>query len=188
MHVVAILRRLVKKMEPVMSKRILTIFCVAVMVALCGGAARAEPWVNGYVVAFYGHAFRYGGRADYYRGTEIEPGVDCSHGSTTHFTKPAEVAKTFSLINWRTPQEVQTLANPPRNRRGSQPRRPVFPYLAGRLRLSWVQQGDSELRQSLCGRRPRRAGSDRPYWRRIQPGRADQIQRFREPGWRERDR
>ena len=96
-----------------MSKRILTIFRAAVMVTLCAGAATAEPWVKGYVVAFYGHAFRYGGRADYYRGTEIEPGVDCSHGSTTHFTKPAEVAKTFSLINWRTPQEVETLANPP---------------------------------------------------------------------------
>src|SRR5689334_17292976 len=100
-------------MEPVMSKRILPVFCVAFMVAPGAPTASAEPWVKGYVVAFYGHAFRYGGRGDYYRGAEIEPGVDCSHGSTTHFTKSAQVAQTLSLINWRTPQEVETLANPP---------------------------------------------------------------------------
>src|SRR3954452_211096 len=109
----AILSRLVKKMELVMSTRARTIFCVAVMIALCAGSGRAEPWMKGYVVAFYGHAFRYGGRGDYYRAPEIEPGVDFSNGSTTHFTKPAEVAKTFSLINWRTPLEVEALANPP---------------------------------------------------------------------------
>src|SRR5687768_6832947 len=107
------LRRLVKKMEAVMSKCTLTVFCVAVMAGSGARTAGAAPWVKGYVVAFYDHAFRYGGRADYYRGMEIEPGVDCSHGSTTHFTRPAEVAKTFSLINWRTPEEVETLANPP---------------------------------------------------------------------------
>ena len=96
-----------------MSKCTLTIFCVAVMAAPGARTAAAEPWVKSYVVAFYDHAFRYGGRADYYRGREIEPGVDCPHGSTTHFAVPAEVAKTFSLINWRTPEEVETLANPP---------------------------------------------------------------------------
>ena len=48
-----------------------------------------------------------------FRGTEIEPGVDCPHGSTTHFAIPAQVAKTFSLIPWRTPKEVEALANPP---------------------------------------------------------------------------
>ena len=150
-----------------MSQCTLTVFCVALMAAPGAQFAEAAPWVRGYVVAFYGHAFRYGGRADYYRGTEIEPGVDCSHGSTTHFTRPAQVAKTFSLINWRTPGEVETLANPPET--GSQPRRPVFPYLAGRLRLSRLQPGHSDLRQSLCGRRPRRAGSDQPYRRRASP-------------------
>src|SRR5689334_8398319 len=93
-----------------MIKRVWMASCIAVIAASC---LQAAPWVKGYVVAFYGHAFRYGGRADYYRGTEIEPGVDCSHGSTTHFTRPAQVAKTFSLINWRTPEEVETLANPP---------------------------------------------------------------------------
>src|SRR5450432_2477097 len=107
-------------MEAVMSKSTLTVFCVAVMAA-AGVAVMAAPgarteapkgWVRGYVVGFYDPAFRYGGRADYSRGTEIEPGVDCPHGSTTHFAIPAQVAKTFSLIPWRTPQEVEALSNP----------------------------------------------------------------------------
>ena len=36
------------------------------------GIHAAGPWVRGYVVAFYDPAFRYGGRADYSRGAEIE--------------------------------------------------------------------------------------------------------------------
>ena len=122
-----------------MIKRALTASCIAVMAASCTQAA--APWVRGYVVAFYDPAFRYGGRADYSRGTEIEPGVDCPHGSTIHFAVPAQVAKTFSLIPWRTPQEVEALANPPADWPGSKPRRRVFPYLAGRLRLSRLQPG-----------------------------------------------
>src|SRR5215831_3805122 len=96
-----------------MSKRALTVFCIALMGAPGARTAGAAPWARGYVVAFYEPAFRYGGRADYYRGTEIEPGVDCLHGSTTHFAIPAQVAKSFSLISWRTPKEVEALANPP---------------------------------------------------------------------------
>jgi hypothetical protein len=69
--------------------------------------------VKGYVVGFYEPAFRYGGRADYSRGAEIEPGVDCPHGSTTHFAIPAQVAKTFSLVPWRSAKEVEAIAFPP---------------------------------------------------------------------------
>src|SRR6266852_1395777 len=94
-----------------MMKHLFTASCIAVMAASCTQAA--GPWVKGYVVAFYDPAFRYGGRADYSRGTEIEPGIDCLHGSTTHFAIPAQVAKTLSLIPWRTPKEVEALANPP---------------------------------------------------------------------------
>src|SRR3954451_4333738 len=93
-----------------MIKRALTASCFAVIAASC---AQAAPWVRGYVVAFYDPAFRYGGRADYSRGAEIEPGVDCPHGSTTHFAIPAQVARTLSLVPWRTPKEVEGLANPP---------------------------------------------------------------------------
>ena len=76
-----------------MIKRVWTASCIAVIAASC---MQAAPWVKGYVVAFYDPAFRYGGRADYSRGTEIEPGVDCLHGSTIHFAVPAHVEKTFS--------------------------------------------------------------------------------------------
>ena len=69
--------------------------------------------MRGYVVGFYDPAFRYGGRADYSRGTEIEPGIDCPHGSTVHFAVPAQVAQSFSLVPWRTPKEVEAIANPP---------------------------------------------------------------------------
>ena len=48
-------------------------------------AAAAAPWVRGYVVGQYEYAFRYGGRPDFARGAEIEPGVDCKHGATLHF-------------------------------------------------------------------------------------------------------
>ena len=93
-----------------MIKRVITAFCIAVIAA---SYSHAAPWVRGYVVAFYDPAFRYGGRADYSRGAEIEPGVDCPHGSTVHFAVPAQVAQSFSLVPWRTPTEVGALANPP---------------------------------------------------------------------------
>ncbi len=88
----------------------------ASLIAVLAAASHAEaagPWVRGYVVSFYDPAFRYGGRVDYTRGTEIEPGIDCPHGSTTHFAIPAQVAQTLSLVPWRSPQEVHALANPP---------------------------------------------------------------------------
>src|SRR3954447_9115483 len=94
-----------------MIKRALTASCIAMMAA--SYTCAAGPWVRGYVVGFYDPAFRYGGRADYSRGTEIEPGIDCPHGSTIHFAVPAHVAKSLSLVPWRTPQEAEALANPP---------------------------------------------------------------------------
>jgi hypothetical protein len=93
-----------------MIKRAWTASCIALMAA---SYTHAAPWVRGYVVAFYDPAFRYGGRADYSRGTEIEPGIDCPHGSTIHFAVPSHVAKTLSLVPWRTAKEVEALANPP---------------------------------------------------------------------------
>ena len=94
-----------------MIKRVLTASCIAVMAASYIQAA--GPWVRGYVVAFYDPAFRFGGRADYSRGTEIEPGIDCAHGSTIHFAVPAHVERALSLVPWRTPVEAKALANPP---------------------------------------------------------------------------
>jgi len=96
-----------------MLKCTLKVFCGVVMAAAGAHTAAAAHWVKGYVVGFYEPAFRYGGRADYSRGTEVEPGVDCPHGSDVHFAVPAQVAKSLSLVSWRTPEEVQAIANPP---------------------------------------------------------------------------
>jgi len=76
---------------------------------------------------FYDPAFRYGGRADYSRGTEIEPGVDCPHGSTTHFAF-GQVAKT-SRSYLAHPKESK-LSPIPGEQPESRPRRRVLRNLA----------------------------------------------------------
>ena len=79
----------------VLHKRLMVCASVASLVA--GTPASAAPWVRGFVVGQYEYAFRYGGRADFARAGEIEPGVDCPHGSGRHFANPAETRRTISL-------------------------------------------------------------------------------------------
>ena len=68
----------------------------AMVLASVAQPASAAPWVRGYVVGAYEYAFRYGGRADFCRGAEIEPGVDCPHGSTVHFADPDQAQATLA--------------------------------------------------------------------------------------------
>jgi len=85
-------------------------------VALTGGAASpaaAAPWTRGYVVSAHEYAFRYGGRADFSRDGEIEPGVDCPHGSTLHFANPEQTKKAVARQPWRLAEEAQYVAYPP---------------------------------------------------------------------------
>jgi len=84
-------------------------------VALSGMAlpAQAAPWSRGYVVSAYEYAFRYGGRADFSRKGEIEPGVDCPHGATLHFANPEQTHKALARQKFRTQQEVDWIAHPP---------------------------------------------------------------------------
>jgi hypothetical protein len=89
------------------------ISCLALLGGVGTQIAAAAPWVRGYVVGWYEPAFRYGGRTDYARGTEIEPGVDCPHGSTTHFANPSQTEKSLSLVPWRTKQEIFSISHPP---------------------------------------------------------------------------
>jgi hypothetical protein len=96
-----------------MMKRAFAVSCVSVMASTGVAPAVAAPWVRGYVVGFYEFAFRYGGRDDFARGSEIQPGVDCPHGSTANFANPTQAARTFSLVSWRTKQEFEAVANPP---------------------------------------------------------------------------
>ena len=84
-------------------------------VALTGAAlpADAAPWTRGFVVGAYEYAFRYGGRADFSRGAEIEPGVDCPHGSTIHFANPDQTKIAVARQKWRSQQEIDWIAEPP---------------------------------------------------------------------------
>src|SRR6185295_17930798 len=92
-----------------------TKFLVSVAaVALAGTApATAAPWVKGFVVGNYEYAFRYGGRADFSRGTEIEPGVDCPHGSSVHFANDSQTKIVVARQKWRSQKEIDYIAKPP---------------------------------------------------------------------------
>src|SRR5580693_4959322 len=83
---------------------------------MAGGTAMpvtAAPWSRGFVVSAYEYAFRYGGRSDYTRGAEVEPGVDCPHGSTVHLASPDQTKIAVARQKWRSQQEIDWIANPP---------------------------------------------------------------------------
>jgi len=97
----------------VLRKRLM--FCTAAA-ALTGGSvlpASAAPWTKGFVVGAYEYAFRYGGRPDFTRGAEIEPGVDCPHGSSVHFANDAQTKIAVARQKWRSQQEIDWIAKPP---------------------------------------------------------------------------
>jgi hypothetical protein len=95
----------------VLQKRLMV--CASVLGLAAASPASAAPWVRGFVVGQYEYAFRYGGRADFARAGEIEPGVDCPHGSGRHFANPAETRRTISLQRWRSAQEIDWITAPP---------------------------------------------------------------------------
>ena len=95
-------------------KKHLMVYTAAV--ALTGGTAlpvAAAPWTRGFVVGAYEYAFRYGGRPDYRRGAEIEPGVDCPHGSTIHLANPDQTRSAIARQKWRSQQEIDWITAPP---------------------------------------------------------------------------
>jgi hypothetical protein len=95
-----------------MNKR--TLFLTCATAALCAWQpAMAAPWVRGYVVGSYEYAFRYGGRPDYQRGSEIEPGIDCRHGSSIHFANDTQTRIAVARQPWRSEQEIDWIAKPP---------------------------------------------------------------------------
>ena len=75
--------------------------------------ADAAPWVRGYVVGQYEYAFRYGGRADFTRGAEIEPGVDCKHGASVHFANDSQTRSAIARQKYRSQKEIDWVAKPP---------------------------------------------------------------------------
>jgi len=88
----------------------------AMAMTMVGGTAlptAAAPWSRGFVVGAYEYAFRYGGRPDFSRGAEIEPGVDCPHGSTIHLANPDQTRIAIGRQKWRSQQEVDWVTAPP---------------------------------------------------------------------------
>ncbi|HET7085630.1 MAG TPA: hypothetical protein VFI23_12715 [Rhizomicrobium sp.] len=85
----------------------------AALGSLVSFPAKAAPWVRGFVVGSYEYAFRYGGRVGFSRAGEIEPGVDCPHGSTLHFSNPEQTRKAVARQPWRVPHEAEYVAEPP---------------------------------------------------------------------------
>ena len=88
----------------------------AMAFSMVGGTAMpvaAAPWVRGFVVGSYEYAFRYGGRPDFTRGAEVEPGVDCPHGSTIHLASPDQTRIAIARQTWRSQQEIDWVTAPP---------------------------------------------------------------------------
>jgi hypothetical protein len=77
------------------------------------GAVHAAPWTRGYVVGTYEFAFHYGGRAGFTRAGEVEPGADCPHGSTVHFSNPEHVKEALMRQKWRQQADIEKIAVPP---------------------------------------------------------------------------
>ena len=75
--------------------------------------AAAAPWTRSFVVGTYEYAFRYGGRAGFARDGEIEPGVDCPHGSSFSFGNPDWTRRVITMQKWRTPKEIAYIIDPP---------------------------------------------------------------------------
>jgi hypothetical protein len=85
----------------------------AALVAALPQPAASAPWVRGFVVGTYEYAFHYGGRAGYERAGEIEPGSDCTHGSTVHFSNDEQVRHAVGRQAWRNREEIDNIARPP---------------------------------------------------------------------------
>jgi hypothetical protein len=94
-------------------ERLLAFSSVAALVAALSQPAAAAPWVRGFVIGTYEYAFHYGGRAGYERTGEIEPGSDCTHGSTVHFSNDEQVRNAVGLQAWRNQEEIEKIARPP---------------------------------------------------------------------------
>jgi len=97
----------------VLRKRLMVCTAVAALTGAGAVPAAAAPWTKGFVVGAHEYAFRYGGRAGYARTGEIEPGVDCPHGSTTHFANPENTKIAVARQKFRSQQEIDWIAVPP---------------------------------------------------------------------------
>ena len=95
-------------------KRLLASSVATIALAGAGAVpAAAAPWVKGFVVGQYEYAFHYGGRSDFTRGAEIEPGIDCPHGNTIHFANDTQTRIAVARQKFRSQQEIDWISKPP---------------------------------------------------------------------------
>ena len=97
----------------ILKKRLMVCTAVVALTGTTALPATAAPWTRGFVVGAYEYAFRYGGRPDFTRGAEIEPGVDCPHGSSIHFANDTQTKIAVARQKWRSQQEIDWIAKPP---------------------------------------------------------------------------
>ena len=97
----------------ILRKRLLAFSSATAVMACLSHPAAAAPWVRGFVVGTYEYAFRYGGRAGYSRPGEIEPGSDCIHGSTIHFSNGEQIRRALKFQSWRSPEEIDMVSTLP---------------------------------------------------------------------------
>ena len=97
----------------ILHKRLMTCVATIALTGMAAEPAAAAPWVKGFVVGQYEYAFRYGGRADFTRGSEIEPGIDCPHGNTIHFANDGQTKVAVARQKFRSQQEIDWIARPP---------------------------------------------------------------------------
>jgi hypothetical protein len=90
-----------------LDRRVLPCAVAALLSSAALQPLSAAPWVRSFVAGTYEYAFRFGGRAGYTRGSEIEPGVDCVHGSDPKFANPDSMRAALSLQSWRSKKEIE---------------------------------------------------------------------------------
>ena len=95
------------------------------------GACRrsAAPWVRGYVVGSMNMPSAMAGGPISRRGAEIEPGVDCPHGSTVHFANDDQTKIAVARQKWRSQQEIDWISAPPGLDQVARPGADPLPYL-----------------------------------------------------------
>jgi hypothetical protein len=82
----------------------------AAMIAILAQPAAAAPWQRGFVVGTYGFAFHYGSRPS---AAATDPGSDCPHGSSVHFSDEVNMRRALEQQPWRSKQEIDNIIKPP---------------------------------------------------------------------------
>jgi hypothetical protein len=95
-------------------KKALLACSLAAALGFSGAPSQAAPWERGFVVSEYVFGFHFGGRADFSKEGEFEPGLDCPTGSTRNFTYDnGSFYEALILAPWRTEEEIRTIMDPP---------------------------------------------------------------------------